>query len=216
MMETKFKNISKRNRDVAMNAISQYDLDRKPGHEIAAEYLYYHGLPKSVDAVQVCETLAAMGLIDSPMVKRMVASSSQLQINGNAIFKSRKKRNGNFVTIGELLSFLPYPVRCFLNHCGHFCGGLLNICWGKIVTADFLLAHTDVLTTAKREGYAVFAESTFIVPCCCPFVCLVKNCELAILNRDKLAFFVFERHRIHSFFSSLPPLTSSFNWILQP
>lgn len=47
-----------------MRAICEFDSLRKTNHFISAEYLYNHGLPRSVDAVQVAETLASMGLID--------------------------------------------------------------------------------------------------------------------------------------------------------
>lgn len=96
MGKIKFKKISKRNRDIAMKAICQYDLGRKPGHEIAAEYLYYHGLPKTVDAVQVCETLAAMGLIEYTSDKKDDCKFISITDSGKCYFQVEEEKKREF------------------------------------------------------------------------------------------------------------------------
>lgn len=64
MKNKKFRPVSKRNIDISMRAICEYSLTQKRDTHINEKLLYARGLPKSVDAVQVAQTLAAMNLIE--------------------------------------------------------------------------------------------------------------------------------------------------------
>ncbi len=55
--------IKKKHRDIAMQAICDFHAHRDPGHSIGPKYLYYHGLPESIDANYLVEILQSMGYI---------------------------------------------------------------------------------------------------------------------------------------------------------
>lgn len=114
MKNRKFRPVSKRSIDISMRAICEYSLSQKSGHHIGEKFLYARGLPKSVDAVQVAQTLAAMNLIEYKLDQRDGTREIILTDKGKSYFeneaeKSRQLRHDWLVAIipavlGALLS----------------------------------------------------------------------------------------------------------------
>lgn len=114
MKNRKFRPVSKRSIDISMRAICEHSLAQKSAHHIGENFLYARGLPKSVDAVQVAQTLAAMNLIEYKLDQRDRTREIILTDKGKSYFeneaeKSRQLRHDWLVAIipavlGALLS----------------------------------------------------------------------------------------------------------------
>lgn len=114
MKNKKFRPVSKRSIDISMRAICEHSLAQKSGQHIGEKFLYARGLPKSVDAVQVAQTLAAMNLIEYKLDQRDGTREIILTDKGKSYFeneaeKSRQLRHDWLVAIipavlGALLS----------------------------------------------------------------------------------------------------------------
>lgn len=81
---------------MSMKAICEYELTRKRGYMISAEFLYSKGLPRSVDAVQVCETLKAMGLIEYATDERDLRKYITITDKGKQHFQEREEKKREF------------------------------------------------------------------------------------------------------------------------
>lgn len=110
----KFRPVSKRNIDISMRAICEYSLTQKRDTHITEKLLYARGLPKSVDAAQVAQALAAMNLIEYKPFMQGETREIILTDKGRAYFeneaeKSRQLRHDWLIAIipavlGALLS----------------------------------------------------------------------------------------------------------------
>lgn len=110
----KFRPVSKRNIDISMRAICEYSLTQKRDTHITEKLLYARGLPKSVDAAQVAQALAAMNLIEYKPFTQGETREIILTDKGRSYFeneaeKSRQLRHDWLVAIipavlGALLS----------------------------------------------------------------------------------------------------------------
>lgn len=88
MIKKEYRTISKKHRDIAMRAICEYNRKHKPNHYITADYLYSHGLPRSVDADQVAETLESMNLITYESKYPDEAKRIEITLVGKHYFES--------------------------------------------------------------------------------------------------------------------------------
>lgn len=79
-----------------MKAICEYELTRKQGYIISEKYLYSKGLPKTVNAVQVCETLKAMGLIEYSLDSRDNRRYIEITDKGRRYFQEKEDKKQNF------------------------------------------------------------------------------------------------------------------------
>ena len=119
----KFRPVSKRNIDISMRAICEYSLTQKRDTHITEKLLYARGLPKSANAVQVAQTLAAMGLIEYKPNKYDGTRIIILTDKGKAYFeneaeKSRQTRHDWLVAIipAILGALLSEPLWAFIRY----------------------------------------------------------------------------------------------------
>lgn len=91
-----FKPVSSKIIDMSMKIICEYELTRKSGYMISEKFLYSKGLPKTVDAVQVCETLNAMGLVEYRLDPRDNCKYITITDRGKRYFQDKDEKKRSF------------------------------------------------------------------------------------------------------------------------
>lgn len=84
--------ISKKNRDIAMRAIVDFYQNKKPydGSFISPDYLYHHGLPAEIDAMQTARVLEGLGLIELKKHPTLDTYAISLRPKGRCYFEAER------------------------------------------------------------------------------------------------------------------------------